>query len=195
MAKGKLVRKGEKVDYQSIGKELGFPVFVKPNEAGSSFGVSKVNDIEGLAPAIQHALSEGTEVLIESFIAGIEVSCGIARLGGELITFPITEIVSKKDFFDYEAKYTTGLSEEITPARLSPEVVERCNASSKIVYNALDCRSIVRVDYIISDGIPYFLEINTVPGMSANSIIPQQIRHMGRTVTDVYTQLIDETIG
>jgi D-alanine-D-alanine ligase len=195
MAKGILVKKGEKPDAKAIATELGFPIFVKPNEAGSSFGVSKVNDVESLAPAIEHALSEGTEVIIESFISGTEVSCGVARIGGELITFPITEIVSTKEFFDYEAKYTTGLSQEITPARLSPEVVERCNVNTRIIYDALSCRSIVRVDYIISDGIPYFLEINTVPGMSANSIIPQQIRCMGKNVTDVYTQLIEEAIA
>lgn len=195
MAKGKLIRKGQNVSAAQMVEELGLPMFMKPNEAGSSFGVTKITDISQIDDAIEHALTEGNEVLAESFISGREITCGVGRIAGEVITFPITEIVSKKEFFDYEAKYTTGLSEEITPALISSELTARCNAITANIYKALNCRGIVRIDFIISDDEFYFLEINTVPGMSLNSIIPQQIRAMGKTVTEVYTQLINEAIA
>jgi D-alanine-D-alanine ligase len=195
MAKGKLIRRGDKVSATDMVKELGLPMFMKPNEAGSSFGVTKITDVAQIDAAIDHALTEGNEVLAESFISGREITCGVGRIGGKLITFPITEIVSKKEFFDYEAKYTTGLSEEITPAAISAEMTARCNKITADIYTALNCRGIVRIDFIISNDEFYFLEINTVPGMSPNSIIPQQIRVMGKTVTEVYSQIIDEAIA
>jgi D-alanine-D-alanine ligase len=195
MAEGVLIKKGHDIDKQELVNRLGLPVFIKPNEAGSSFGVTKITEASQIEEAVKHALTEGDEVLAESFIGGTEISCGVARIGGKLITFPITEICSKKDFFDYEAKYTSGLSEEITPARISLEMVTRCNAITATIYDALNCRGIVRIDYIISDNEFYFLEVNTIPGMSKNSIIPKQLREMGLSVTGVYSQLIEEAIA
>jgi D-alanine-D-alanine ligase len=187
-----LVKKGYKWSSDEIEKKLGMPCFVKPNESGSSFGVTKVLDKSQLESAITHALSEGDDVIIEQFISGTEVTCGLVFTKSEKIVFPITEVVSKKDFFDYEAKYTPGFSEEITPARISDEMTKKVNNSSSIIYEAIGCKGIVRIDYIISGNDLYFLEVNTVPGMSPNSIVPKQIKEMCSTLAQVYKKIIDE---
>jgi len=189
-AKGKFVRKGQNVDVDDIAT-LGFPCFVKPNNGGSSFGVSKVNSKSDILPAIEKALKEDSEVIIEEFIEGIEITNGAYMHDGEIKVLPITEIVSETDFFDYDAKYE-GLSQEITPARLTGKQTETCKAITKKVYEKLNCAGIVRVDYIVSNDEFYMLEINTVPGMSAASIIPQQIRAEGLKEKDVFSAVIEE---
>ncbi|MDR1866406.1 MAG: D-alanine--D-alanine ligase [Bacteroidales bacterium] len=195
--KGKLIRRGEKTDAAQICALLGLPCFVKPNNGGSSFGVTKVKTEEELLPALDAAFAEDAgEALVEEFIEGTEITCGVVKLDGEIIIFPITEIVSKKDFFDMEAKYKEGMSEEITPARISASLHEDCHTISRAVYQHLNCRGIVRIDYIVHDGKLYFLEVNTVPGMSEASIIPKQIGAMGAmSVKELYTRLIREAIA
>jgi D-alanine-D-alanine ligase len=194
--KGKLIRRGEKIDATQVCAALGLPCFVKPNNGGSSFGVTKIKTKEELLPALEVAFAEDAkEVLVEEFIEGKEITCGVVKVGGESVVFPITEIVSKKDFFDVEAKYQDGMSEEITPARISESLHEDCRTISKAIYQHLNCRGIVRIDYIIREGKLYFLEVNTVPGMSEASLVPKQIEVMGTiSVKDLYTQLILEAI-
>ncbi|MDR1154556.1 MAG: D-alanine--D-alanine ligase [Bacteroidales bacterium] len=195
--KGKLIRKGEKVDASELCAILGLPCFIKPNNGGSSFGVTKVKSSHELAPALEAAFAEDTdEVLVEEFIEGTEITCGLVKLDGKITVFPITEIVSKKEFFDVEAKYETGMSDEITPARISESLRADCETLSTAIYKCLNCRGIVRIDYIVRDGSLYFLEVNTVPGMSAaSSIVPKQIDVMGQiSIKELYTNLIDEAI-
>jgi D-alanine-D-alanine ligase len=193
-AKALLIKKNQAWQINKIVDKLGLPCFVKPNESGSSFGVTKVTDIAHLEDAVKNALSESTEVIIEQFIKGTEVTCGMLKTSSKELIFPITEVVSKKDFFDYEAKYTPGLSDEITPARISDKFAEEVRKISSQIYDALNCRGIVRIDYIISGDEIYFLEVNTVPGMSANSIVPKQIREAGLTVSEVYKMIIEDVI-
>jgi D-alanine-D-alanine ligase len=168
---------------------LKFPVFVKPNCGGSSVGTSKVNDGRGLADAISFALKEDTNVLVEEFIPGREITCGVITWKGKTTALPITEIVSKKEFFDYEAKYL-GMSEEITPARIPEEVSTLCQETSVMLYEKLSCRGMVRCDYIFNETGLYFLEVNTVPGLSEASIVPQQARETGISLKELFTEVI-----
>jgi len=173
---------------------LQFPVFVKPNNGGSSIGMSKVNDpSEELGVAIEKAFKEDTQVLVEEYIKGRELTIGVFKTKGSIITLPITEIISKKDFFDYEAKYH-GASEEITPAQVDESIAEKVRAAAKKIYASLNCRGVVRIDFIYNEAVgePYMLEVNTVPGQSEASIVPQQIRAMGWTLEHFYTALIEE---
>ena len=194
--KGKLIRKGENIDTQEIFGWVGLPCFIKPNNGGSSFGVSKIKSGDELAVALETAFAEDAhEVLVEEYIEGMEITCGLVKLDGKIIVFPITEIVSKKEFFDVEAKYEAGMSDEITPARISVSLRTDCETLSTAIYRFLNCRGIVRIDYIVRDGSLYCLEVNTIPGMSAASIIPKQIHAMGTiTIKDLYTNLISEAI-
>ena len=191
-AKAVLIKKGDIYNAEQVSKELGMPCFVKPNESGSSFGVTKINEISELSDAINHALTESQEVIIEQFIKGTEVTCGMLKTKSKDLIFPITEIVSKKEFFDYEAKYTPGFSEEITPARISPEMAETVKKTTSKIYYALGCKGITRTDFIITGTDLYFLEVNTVPGMSPNSIVPKQIKEMGMSLAEVYKLIVDE---
>ena len=194
--KGKLIRKDDKPDASEICAVLGLPCFIKPNNGGSSFGVTKIKTKEELEPALATAFAEDAEeVLIEEFIEGTEITCGLVKIDGQITVFPITEVVSKKEFFDVEAKYQAGMSDEITPARISESLREDCKTLSTAIYKHLNCRGIVRIDYIIRAGQLYFLEANTVPGMSEASIVPKQIESMGRiTIKELFTNLIDEAI-
>ena len=194
--KGKLIRKGEKIEVSELCAILGLPCFIKPNNGGSSFGVTKVKSGDELLPALEAAFAEDAhEVLVEEYIEGTEITCGLVRLGAEIIIFPITEIVSKKEFFDVEAKYEAGMSDEITPARISESLRTDCETTSAAIYNCLNCNGIVRIDYIIRDRQLYFLEVNTVPGMSAASIVPKQIQAMGKiSIKELYTKLINNAI-
>lgn len=185
-----LIQHNDIIDPHLIIKQLGLPCIVKPTESGSSFGVSKVTSETQLQDAIAHAFSESHEVLIEKFIAGTEVTCGMVALPEGDLVFPITEVVSKRDFFDYEAKYTTGLSEEITPARIDESIAEQVRKATQKLYHTLGCKGITRTDFIISEGKAYLLEVNTVPGMSPNSIIPKQLKTMGITVAEMYDRII-----
>ncbi|GHU95184.1 D-alanine--D-alanine ligase [Bacteroidia bacterium] len=195
MANAVLVRSADDVDVPSIVAKLGLPLFVKPNADGSSFGISKVKTAEELLPAIQKTLAEGSrEVIVEEFIEGIEITNGAMFLNGELTVLPITEIVSKNDFFDYKAKYQ-GHSNEITPARLSEEITQAVQQQTAQIYRQLGCAGIVRVDYIVHNNLPYFLEINTVPGMSRASIIPQQVQSMGGDMVQTITALVETALA
>lgn len=189
-----LVRKNLAYNTDEIVSRLGLPIFVKPNNGGSSFGVTKVKEADELIPAIEKAFEEDTEVIIEKFIKGSEFTCGVFKSDTESLVLPITEIVSKNEFFDFEAKYTKGKSDEITPARLSEEETKICQNLSSEIYDLLGCNGVVRIDYLYQDEKFYFMEINTVPGMSGESIIPQQVRAYGMSVTDFYSKLIDDAI-
>lgn len=193
MAKHYFLRKGQEINIKKIVMETGLPCFVKPNNGGSSFGVTKVKDLDELIPAINKAFEEDYEVLIEEFIKSTELTGGILKTKNDEYIFPITEIVSKNEFFDYEAKYL-GASEEITPARISSALETECKALSNSIYDILGCRGIVRIDYLLRDNQLYFMEINTVPGMSEPSIIPQQIASMGLSLIDILTEIIEDSM-
>lgn len=179
----------------AILKELQLPVFVKPNNGGSSIGMSKVNLPEELDNAIIKAFEVDEQVLVEEFITGSEFTIGVFKQQHQITTLPITEVISKKDFFDYEAKYH-GLSEEITPAVVDEAIAEKIRTAAKKIYEVLNCRGIVRIDFIYNeaDGEPYMLEVNTVPGQSAASIVPQQVKAMGLSLQDFYTSVIEEAL-
>ena len=177
-------------------KNLKFPVFVKPNNGGSSIGMSKVNaPSEELGKAIEKAFKEDDQVLVEEFIAGREFTIGVFKAKGEIIALPITEIVSKNDFFDFEAKYL-GASTEITPADIDENIAEQIRAEAIKVYRTFNCRGVIRIDFIYNenDKQPYMLEINTVPGQSEASVVPQQVQKMGWTLKEFYTALLEECL-
>jgi len=180
----------------AILETLKLPVFVKPNESGSSLGVSKVTMPEQLLPAIEKAFSEDNQVLIEEFIEGRELTIGVYALGGKIHTLPPTEIVSKNAFFDYEAKYTPGVTDEITPAQIDEELLEQMNRKATMIYQHLNCRGIVRMDFIFDKHINelFFLEVNTMPGQSENSLVPQQVRAAGMDLKTFYGDLLNEIL-
>ena len=190
-----LVRRGDEVDEEAIERRLGMPVFVKPASDGSSFGVSKVKNTDQLAPALRVAFMESDEVMIESFMKGTEISIGCYKTKDKTVVFPATEVVTKNEFFDYDAKYN-GQVQEITPARLSPETTEAVRRETSKIYDILHCNGIIRIDYIISknaDGTDKvnMLEINTTPGMTATSFIPQQVRAAGLDIKDVLSDIVE----
>lgn len=187
------INKGTDYDLETIVLTTGLPCFVKPNRAGSSFGISKVNDMDDLQPAIDKAFSEDSEVLIETALVGTEVSVGAYRKDGEIIVLPVTEIVSENDFFDYEAKYL-GKSEEITPARISEEETEIVQLEARKVYHLLNMFGVSRSEFILQDGVPYFLETNTTPGLSSESIVPKMVREAGMTLTEFFGILVEEAL-
>jgi len=180
-------------DIGTIAATLKFPLFIKPNNGGSSVGMSKVYNAAGLPGAIGKAFDEDDQVLVEEFIKGREFSIGIARLHGKIKVLPATEVISSKDFFDYEAKYTSGVSQEITPANLSPGKNEQIADIVTEIYLRLNCKGMVRIDFILLDKTEdfYFIEINTTPGQSSNSLIPQQVRAAGMSLPDFYAELIE----
>jgi D-alanine-D-alanine ligase len=186
-----LLRKHDAWNGENIISELGLPVFVKPNDGGSSFGVTKVNSAEQLQTAVNLAFAEGNEVLVESFMQGAEVTCGCYRVGNKQTVLPITEVVTQNEFFDFDAKYN-GQSLEITPARISPELTEEVRTLTKNIYDCLGAKGIIRVDYIISPcGEVRLLEVNTTPGMTATSFIPQQVKAAGLDIRKVMTEIIE----
>lgn len=192
-AKAILIRKGSVVHTEKILSELGLPLFVKPNNGGSSFGVTKVAEAVGLEGALHAAFKEDDEVILEEFLSGDELTCGLMKTTVEEYLFPITEIVSKKEFFDYDAKYL-GEADEITPARVSDEIHQLVHDTSSFIYDALNCKGIVRIDYIYSRGKLFFLEVNTVPGMTESSIVPQQIEAAGLDAGDIISLAIGDAI-
>ena len=186
-----LVRAGFEITDQDVIEKIGLPCFIKPNEGGSSFGVTKVKTAEQIQPAIRKALGESSEVMIEAFMDGTEITCGCYKTKDKEVVFPITEVVSKNEFFDYNAKYN-GESQEITPARLSEDMTERVKLLTSAIYDILGCEGIIRVDYIITkDDKINLLEINTTPGMTETSFIPQQVRAAGLEMKDVLTDIIE----
>ena len=184
---------GDSVDETKIIDKVGLPCFVKANKAGSSFGITKVHKKEDLQTAIDIAFKEDNEIIIESFLDGIEVSVGVIKYKGEVIVLPITEIVSENDFFDYEAKYL-GQSQEITPARISKEQEQKVNKVAKQVYEILKMDGFSRSEYIFKDGEPHLLEVNTVPGLTKESILPQQAVAAGISLSDLFDNAIQEAL-
>lgn len=186
-----LVRKGSDISDQDVIEKIGLPCFIKPNEGGSSFGVTKVKTAEQIRPAIEKAMHESDEVMVEAFMAGTEITCGCYKTRTKEVVFPITEVVSKNEFFDYAAKYD-GESQEITPARLDDDTTRRVKTLTSAIYDILGCEGIIRVDYIITEGGKInLLEVNTTPGMTATSFIPQQVRAAGLDMKDVLTDIIE----
>ena len=192
MAQAVLIRKEEEHDIQEIIRVAGLPCFVKPNDSGSSFGVTKVKTRDELPAAIETALRESDEVMVEAFMDGREVACGVVKVKGKAIVLPVTEIISKNEFFDYEAKYTPGKSDEVTPADMPEEITNEIQDLSSTIYDLLGCKGIVRVDFIIVGGKPYFLEINTVPGMTEESLIPKQAKAAGIELAELYGMVIED---
>jgi D-alanine-D-alanine ligase len=184
------------VSPENILAKLQLPVFVKPNNGGSSIGMSKVTTADALAPALEKAFKEDTQVLVEEFISGREFTIGVFKTKGALQVLPITEIETSNEFFDFEAKYQ-GKSVETTPAFISETMQSQLEAAAKRVYEVLNCRGVVRVDFIYNEekGLPYMLEVNTVPGQSAASVIPQQVKAMGMSLQEFYTSIVEESLN
>lgn len=180
-----------------IQEELELPLFIKPNNGGSSIGMTKVKTWEELPEALDKAFAEDSQVLVEEFVSGREFSMGIFKEKGQITVLPATEIVSSREFFDYEAKYVPGVCEEITPGRMNSEEVARMERIAKKVYAVLNCKGAVRIDYFLQEdtGAYYFIEINTVPGQTETSLISQQVLAMGMELAHFYTLLIEEMFG
>ncbi|MDR0725203.1 MAG: D-alanine--D-alanine ligase [Prevotellaceae bacterium] len=193
MANDFLLKKNEAFDQAEIERQIAYPMFVKPNAGGSSFGVTKVCSSADLRAAVDMARKENGDVIIESFVEGMELSHGIYSTDIRTLEFPVTQIIPKNSFFDYEAKYE-GKSEEITPATITDELSEKVKTFTKHIINRLGCRGLVRIDYICSGDKLFFIEINTVPGMSEASIVPQQIIHAGFDISQVLDWLIEDSL-
>jgi len=194
IAPSMLIRKDQPIDLSHIVKNIGIPCFVKPNNGGSSCGTSRVNHPGEILSALERALNEDQEAIIEKLLAGTEVTCGLFKTRLKSDVFPVTEIISKKEFFDYEAKYTPGLSDEITPARISAESARSVQDLSSLIYDLLDCRGVVRMDYILVGNVPWFLEVNTIPGMSTHSIVPKQASISGLSLNELFSILIRDAM-
>jgi D-alanine-D-alanine ligase len=188
------LNQGDAIDEDEIIKTVGLPCFVKANRAGSSFGISKVYKKEELAGALEVSFKEDNEIIIESFLDGTEVSVGVITYQGETRVLPITEIVSANDFFDYKAKYL-GESQEITPARIDAQTEEKVKVVAKKVYEILRMSGFSRSEYILVDGEPHLLEMNTVPGLTNESILPQQANHAGISLQDLFGNAIEEALS
>ena len=197
VARSVLLIKNQFGNPDEIVKTLQFPVFVKPNNGGSSIGMSRVNKpTEELGAAIEMAFKEDDQVLVEEFISGREFTIGVYRRNGVVHTLPMTEVISEKEFFDYEAKYQ-GKSKEITPAQLDESKAAQVRAAAEKIYAIFNCRGVVRIDFIYNEtaGQPFMLEINTIPGQSEHSIVPQQVQAAGMTLKEFYTGLVMEATG
>ena len=191
IAESLLLRRGQSITDEDVIQKIGLPCFVKPNLGGSSFGVTKVKTPEQIQPAIAKAFDEATEVMVEAFMDGTEITCGCYKSRKNSVVFPITEVVSHHEYFDYDAKYK-GDSDEITPARIPDELRDRVQKLTSAIYDILGARGIIRVDYIITEGSKInLLEVNTTPGMTATSFIPQQVRAAGLDIKDVMTDIIE----
>jgi D-alanine-D-alanine ligase len=184
-------------DAAEVLRQLKLPAFVKPNNGGSSIGMSKVNKPEEMAAALAKAFREDDQVLVEEFIQGREFTIGVFRSGREIITLPFTEVKTSKDFFDFEAKYSPGFTEETTPAVVEESIAEKVRATAKKIYQVFNCQGVIRIDMIYNEerGEPFMLEINTVPGQTEASVVPQQVRAMGWTLNQFYTTLIEDALS
>lgn len=196
-AKSVQIFKDENYSLDQIKQDLKLPYFVKPNNGGSSIGMSKVTHADDLEAALTKAFNEDTQILIEEFIEGREFTVGVAKLDGEIVVLPPTEVETAKEFFDFEAKYTPGVATETTPAPIREETKTRVEQIATEVYKKLNCRGVVRIDFMLTgdEGDFYFIEINTIPGQTATSFIPQQVAAMGLTLKEFYTRLMKETLN
>ncbi|WP_092542924.1 D-alanine--D-alanine ligase [Zunongwangia mangrovi] len=193
-AKNYFLNKGDIVDTEAIIEKVGLPCFVKANRAGSSFGITKVKHKDELYRAAQNAFQEDDEAIIESFLDGTEVSVGVITYNGELLALPVTEIVSENEFFDYEAKYL-GKSQEITPARISEEDTKKVQEIAKLIYQKLKMKGFTRSEFIFHNGEPHFIEMNTTPGLSQASILPQQAAKAGISLKELYASAIEAALS
>jgi len=189
-----LVRRGRAFDAKAISEELGYPFFIKPNKSGSSVGVTKIYHLDEVEAAMQKAFIHDDEVLLQQFANGRELACGVYSFRGKVKVLPVTEIISAKDFFDYEAKYTEGMAQEITPAPITETETNECQRITAYLYNKFNCRGIVRFDYFLDEGEFWFLEVNTVPGLSEGSIVPKQAAAEGISMKELFSQLIEEAL-
>ena len=191
IAESLLLRQGQTITDNEVVEKIGLPCFIKPSLGGSSFGVTKVKTREQIQPAIAKAFDEAQEVVVEAFMDGTELTCGCYKTRDKSVVFPITEVVSHNEYFDYKAKYN-GESDEITPARISDELADRVKKLTSAIYDILGAQGIIRVDYIVTEGDKInLLEVNTTPGMTATSFIPQQVRAAGLDIKDVMTDIIE----
>jgi len=194
VAKSVLLNRSGKKPIETIESIIGYPCFVKPNNGGSSCGIYKVEKKDELLPALEGAFKEDSQIIVEQFISGREITCGIARIKGKLHVLPITEVISKNEFFDYQAKYNTEYADEITPANIPVRIAEECRNLTQKIYDLLQCKGVVRMDYIFSGSDMWFLEVNTVPGMSDKSIVPQQIRAYGMSTNTFFEDILREAL-
>lgn len=194
VAKSKLFHSGDQIEAASLIEELGLPLFVKPSDSGSSFGISKVKSVDKVQNAFEIAFKEGRNVVAEAFLDGIEVTCGVFRSTQGLIALPLTEIVSETDFFDYAAKYD-GKSKEITPARVATQLAKEVQTQAKKIYELLGLKALARIDFMLVKGVPYVIEVNTTPGFSPASIVPQMLRVAGTSIQDFWKEIIQVELG
>ncbi len=193
-AKSMHLIKGTDFSSGEILEKLSLPVFVKPNNGGSSVGMSKVNHSNELEDALSLAFREDNEILVEEFVKGRELTCGIIRAAGKIVAFPVTEIIPKKEYFDYEAKYKKGMADEVVPAQIPTPVSKECQEISTMLYRKLNCKGVVRFDYIYTGQDFYFLEVNTVPGLTKASIVPNMAKAHGWSFTELISLMIDEEL-
>ncbi len=194
VAKSVHLIKDQDFSIADILKTAGLPCFVKPNQGGSSVGMSKVKETEDLLPAIKKAFMEDTEVLVEEYANGRELTIGVMNHHHEIWAFPITEVISKREFFDYEAKYNSALNEEITPADISQEITKEIRETSKYLFQALNLKGITRFDYISTEKGLYFIEVNTVPGLTTESLVPKQIKEMGYSLGEIFDYTLQDAM-
>lgn len=185
---------GQAFDKEAVLRAVGLPCFVKPNAEGSSFGVSKVKTAEDFDAAIEEAFGKCHEILVEGFIDGIEFTCGLYQVGKKKIIFPVAEVIPKKEFFDYEAKYDATMSDEIIPGRFSEEITEQIQEMASEIYDILRCEGIVRIDGFVRGKEVIMLEVNTTPGMTANSFVPKMVRVMGASLREVISEIIEDKL-
>lgn len=190
VAKSVYLNKETKYNIKDIAENLKFPIFIKPNTGGSSFATTKVKSIDQMQEAIDSAFEEASDVIIESFLNGREVTCGCYKIGEKEVIFPITEVITKNEFFDYNAKYM-GEVEEITPANIAQDISDKVQKLTSMIYNLVGAKGLIRADFIIVDENPYLLEVNTTPGMTTTSFIPQQVKAAGLAIKDVLTEIIE----
>lgn len=194
VAKSIFISNSTDLSVKEIIDELGLPIFVKPSDSGSSFGISKVKTADELWPALEKAFQEGDTVVLEAFLRGTEVTCGIYQTKSDLITLPLTEVYTENDFFDYEAKYE-GKSQEITPARISNEARDKVWETSKKVYQLLRLKSIARIDFMLVDEVPHVIEVNTTPGFSPASLVPQMLAEAGTSIKEFWTKIFEKELN
>jgi D-alanine-D-alanine ligase len=194
VAKSQLFHFGAQIDATALVADLGLPMFVKPSDSGSSFGISKVKSVEDVQTAFETAFKEGRDVVAEAFLDGTEVTCGVYRSQDGLVALPLTEIVSETEFFDYAAKYD-GKSKEITPARVNDEVTLAVQSQAKKIYDLMGLRAIARIDFMVVNGTPHVIEVNTTPGFSPASIVPQMLRVAKIGIQDFWTSIIQVELG
>lgn len=193
-ARSVMIHQADPIPAEEVLDTLKLPLFIKPNNGGSSVGMSKVNAAQDLQPAIEKAFKEDDQILIEEFIHGREITCGVLKSKGQVITLPVTEIISKKEFFDFEAKYDPKLADEIVPAQIPAETFTACQEASLHLYRQLDCKGVVRFDYIFNENGLYFLEVNTVPGMTEASIVPKMAIAQGLSLTELFGMMVEEVL-